>query len=657
MIENIIQMGGIILESTGFLDAMINEVEPLTKKDEQRYICKFMFDTSKKEVNFGLNEEISTDTAKRYSFVGTIGGPNTPQWCTTVKTPDYFLTETIPTLLKQDIPERYKSKVQNVLDTMFKDVEGTDGKYKYFLDVEKAGMGIKIEEIFDKLKKDDKNNEKKANKQVQKEARAVVSKIFYKYIKEKYGCKKELVGLNVLYIDGECISGADFYTDLLKKGLQPSEVSLEGVGKAKGSAKKNTKGNCGICGSEEDVDSDLKKAKIKYYITDKINFASNIDKKYFYRNFGLCSRCYRELQTGEVYVKDHLKTRLSQFDVYLLPHFIFETHIDKHQLDNCSEKLKKAVGRICSFDEIIAFRDDLYNVNVFDDPYLVDFIFFEASNQATKIKKVIKDLEPSVFDEIKMNLAIVNDNYRKYYEKYGFDMKSFFYLLPSIKGSDGKYSARFKQLLEWYGAIFTGRRIDVKSIVENSINRARQKIVEKEEFDMMDTIIKANMAISFLELSGCIKKSSMRGGVNMAVDLKPEIRGFIEKADYDDERTGLFLLGVLIAKIAYAQYKRNDKKPILNKLNYWGMDRMKVISLSNEIFNKLRQEKILQYNEQLYGECMKLIGQSPLNLPKKEMLFYILTGYSVATTCNIKEAQESKKMADSKKQEGSNNND
>jgi CRISPR-associated protein Csh1 len=87
------------------------------------------------------------------------------------------------------------------------------------------------------------------------------------------------------------------------------------------------------------------------------------------------------------------------------------------------------------------------------------------------------------------------------------------------------------------------------------------------------------------------------------------------------------------------------------------MDRMKVISLSNEIFNKLRQEKILQYNEQLYGECMKLIGQSPLNLPKKEMLFYILTGYSVATTCNIKEAQESKKMADSKKQEGSNNND
>jgi len=92
---------------------MINEVEPLTKKDEQRYICKFMFDTSKKEVNFDLNEEISTDTAKRYSFVGTIGGPNTPQWCTTVKTPDYFLTETIPTLLKQDIPERYKSKVQN----------------------------------------------------------------------------------------------------------------------------------------------------------------------------------------------------------------------------------------------------------------------------------------------------------------------------------------------------------------------------------------------------------------------------------------------------------------------------------------------------------------------------------------------------------------
>lgn len=642
LIENIIQLGGIILGSTGFLDAMISKVEPLTKKGEQKYVCKFMFDTSRQEITFDLNEEISNDTAKKYLFVGTIGGPNAPQWCTTVKTPDYFLTETIPTLLKQDIPIEYKAKIQKVLNTMFTNVEGTDGKYKYFLNIEKAGLNEKIEIVFSKLRE----NDKKTNKQVQKEARSKVGNIFYNHIKEKYGCKKDLVGLCVLFIDGECISSTDFYIDLLKKGLKSGNESMNNPYKKK-STDKISKGNCGICGSDENVDYELKKSKIKYYITDKINFASDIDQKNFYRNFNLCSKCYQKLQTGEVYVKDYLKTRLSQFDIYLLPHFIFKTHMDKQQLDNCSENLKSAVGRISSFDEIIAFRDKLYNINVLDDPYLIDFVFFEASNQATKIKKVIKDLEPSVFDDIQMNLASVNDDYRMYYGKYGFDMRSFFYLLPSIKGSDGKYSAKFKQLLEWYVAIFTGRSIDVKSIIENSINRARQMIVKNEEFDMMDTIIKANMAINFLELSGCIKKYSRRGGCEIVIELKSELRDFIEKAGYDDEKTGLFLLGTLIAEIAYAQYKRNEKKPILNKLNYWGMDRTKVISLTNEVFNKLKQEKILNFNEQLYGECIKLIGKSHLNLPKKEMLFYILTGYSITTTCNIKEAKASKKLSDS----------
>jgi CRISPR-associated protein Csh1 len=642
LIENIIQLGDIILGSAGFLDAMISKVEPLTRKGEQRYVCKFMFDTSKQEIAFDLNEEISNDTSKKYMFVGTIGGPNSPQWCTTVKTPDYFLTETIPTLLKQDIPEEYRTKIQNVLDTMYTNVEGTEGKYKYFLNIEKAGMGEKIEDVFEKLRDDSK----KTNKQVQKSARSEVSKIFYNYIKEKYGYKKDLIGLCVLYIDGECISTSGFYIDLLESSLQSGKGSTDGPPKKKSPAR-SFKSSCRLCGSCEDVDFKLKKSKIKYYITDKINFASDIDEKNFYRNFSLCSQCYQKLQTGEVYVKDYLKTRLSQFDIYLLPHFIFKTHMNKQQLDECSEMLKRAVGRICSFDEIIEFRDKLYNINVYDDPYLIDFVFFEASNQATKIKKVIKDLEPSVFDDIQMNLVTVNDGYKAYYGKYGFDMRSFFYLLPSIKGNDGKYSARLKQLLEWYVAIFTGRSIDVKSIIENSINRARQMVVKNEEFDMMDTIIKANMAIYFLELSGCIKKQSRRGGCEIVIDLKPEIKDFIEKAGYDEEKTGLFLLGALIAEIAYAQYKSDEKKPILNKINYWGMDRTKVISLANEVFNKLRQEKILHFSEKLYGECMRLIGKSALNLPKKEMLFYILTGYSVTTTCNIKEAQASKKLSDS----------
>lgn len=646
MLENIVQLGDIILKSSSFLDGMISEVEPLTKKGEQRYVCKFMFDTSKEELSFDLNEEISTDTTKKYRFVGSVGGPNTAQWCTTVKTVESFLTETIPTLLNQEIPLQLKGKLQTILDNTFIHIEGTDGKYKYFLNTQKTRMGQSIEQIFNELKKKDKV---KTNKEVQKKVRAETGRIIDAYIKDKYGVKKDLIGLYVLIIDGECISCKDYYADMLEKAIRPTTEDVEGSRKAGALRNKSAQGKCGLCGSDEEIDFNLVKAKIKYYITDKISFASNVNKKLFYRNFGLCAPCYQKLQAGEVYVKNNLKTRLSHFDVYVIPHLIIETHMDKQRLDRCAEKLKTAVRRMCSFDEVISFRDEIFNINIEDDPYLVDFVFFEASNQATKIKKVIKDLQPSIFDDIQNNLNEVNDEFKNYYGKYRFNMESFFHLIPSIKGSSGKYSARYKQLLEWYSAIFTGRNVEIRSIVENSTNKARQLMVKDEEIDVINTIIKANMAIAFLRKSRCIRKNIVKEVEGMMIELKSGVESFLEKAGYDDEKTGLFLLGSLLAEIAYAQYKRNDKKTILNKLNYWGMDKMKVISLANEVFNKLRQEKILQYNEQLYGECMRLIGQSPLNLPKKEMLFYILTGYSVTTMCNIKEAQENKNQNQNEK--------
>lgn len=652
MIENIVQLGDIILKNTDFLDAMIKTVDPFTRKGEKKFVCKFMFNSHTQELTFDLNEEISTDTAKKYMFVGTIGGPNSPQWCTTVKTPDYFLTETIPTLLRQELPEEIMRKIESVMDTMYIHMEGTDGKYKYFLNTEKTGMGKDLDEIFSELKNSNPN-EVKTNKQVQKEARTKVGNLFNNFIKERYSCKKDLIGLCVLYIDDVCISCTDFYKKLLKKELQSSGGGSKKPDRKKNSQKMERDYYCSLCRSMDNINFKLTKVKIKYYITDKISFASDINKKNFYRSFGLCKSCYKKLQSGEVYVKDFLKTNISIFDVYIIPHFIFQSHLDKTQLDDCSEKIRKKIKRLNNFTEIMSFRDELYNANIDDDPYLIDFVFFEASNQATKIKKVIKDLEPSVFDEMQKGLSDVNKQYQGYYGKFGFDLQCFFHLIPSIKGKGGKYSARLKQLIEWYSAIFSGRSINEKSIVENSIARARQFIVKNEEFEMINTIIKTNMAISFLMIIGCVKKNTEKGGDFMTIELKPEIRNFIERAGYDDEKTGLFLLGTLISEIAYAQYKRNEKKPILNKLNYWGMDRTKIISLSNEIFNKLKQEKILPYNERLYGECMKLIGQSSLTMPKKEMLFLILTGYSISTTCNIKEAQENKKAANLKKLEGS----
>lgn len=84
------------------------------------------------------------------------------------------------------------------------------------------------------------------------------------------------------------------------------------------------------------------------------------------------------------------------------------------------------------------------------------------------------------------------------------------------------------------------------------------------------------------------------------------------------QRQLLFLLGVLIGEIGAKQYlatkdRQDDSaghKPILNKINYNGIDKPKLIRLCNDVHNKLRQEKILPYTEMIFCRDEEAFGQA-----------------------------------------------
>ena len=74
---------------------------------------------------------------------------------------------------------------------------------------------------------------------------------------------------------------------------------------------------------------------------------------------------------------------------------------------------------------------------------------------------------------------------------------------------------------------------------------------------------------------------------------------------YNEQQTSLFLLGVLIGvPLEVKQSKRQREKeqegtykPILNKVNFNGMDKYRIMKLSDIRFPELRREKIQQYYE------------------------------------------------------------
>ncbi len=112
-----------------------------------------------------------------------------------------------------------------------------------------------------------------------------------------------------------------------------------------------------------------------------------------------------------------------------------------------------------------------------------------------------------------------------------------------------------------------------------------------------------------------------------------ELAKFIKFLGLDRAKAALFLLGVLVAEIGCEQAKKGDnRKAVLNKLKYPGMDRYDVVDLANYIPFGLRHYRIFGDYETLYSAAKRLLdmGIEDLGTPE-ENLFYILSGYAYQT--------------------------
>jgi CRISPR-associated protein Csh1 len=109
---------------------------------------------------------------------------------------------------------------------------------------------------------------------------------------------------------------------------------------------------------------------------------------------------------------------------------------------------------------------------------------------------------------------------------------------------------------------------------------------------------------------------------------------WLKSMGYNEYNTALFLLGYIIAQIGNAQYKKGDeKKSILDKIDFKGMKKERILLLACELLQSLRNYKILNYNESYYYKMMELLNKAGKEIDKDpiENLFYILSGYAYGT--------------------------
>lgn len=629
---------GEVLKSDDLILNFIEELQP-TRRNKQLNVLKFNFLLAEDRLEINVNEEMDSNTAKKYTFVGSADGSNSPQWYVSSTSSNYHLTETFYNLSNIDLGVELNEKIQQILEKFYVDFGNQlKPKYRYALDLNKCKI---IDETMEDLFKE-VNAEIDDEKDLGKKLLEITKTKFEEYLKEEKGIEPREIGLYTILIDGEPLSNFREYQDAVIESKKP---------KSKG--KKGNHGVCSICGTTENISHDMTKMKIKYYTTNQLIFASGISKSNYYKNMQMCIDCMFKYLAGENYVMNRLRSRLAAFDVYIIPQFIYGQPLDENDLNIATNRIVNSFNSVKTYDGIEGLRDEIagaLDLRGESSYFLLNFMFFKRSQKATKIQRLIKDVDPSIFEKIRVSSEKAMKGFQEVLEqKYrgAITLTTIYYMTP-IRLSRGE-AVEYRDVLETYDAILTGKRLNKKHLIRNLIECIKIIRLSKDSYNIdpkKETlefyVIRANMYIKFLEYMGCLREGE---GLDVSeLKVKDNIKNYIEQIGYNEQETAMFLLGYLIGQIGNVQYKKTEEgnKPILNKLNFNGLDKQKIIRLTKDVFNKLNQEKIRQYNEVIFFEMKRLLDANIDNwkLNKDESLFYVLSGYSFATTIPMLKEKE-----------------
>lgn len=608
-------------------------------KDKQQYlvIINLNNDSNKIEIS---TKEISSETSDKYLWIGNADGPASPQWYFSTTNSEYILSQTLPNLIdKLDKKSQLREKLLKTKNNFYYDLgeqKKSKSRYQFVMDLQ---LLDKKSKSIEKIKDENRGDVKKIIKEL--------NKIVLDYIKASKELSKNEIGLFHLTIDGESITGFEEYQSLVIK--EKLDILFE----------KSPEGICHVCGEKRKLTDNTSRMEFKYYITDKKGFASNFEND-FYKNMGICKECYKHLLTGEIYSKDNLKERIGGLTFYTLPSFLFSKSLKKDDLDRWISDIKASVGPTIKLENIDRMEKNvtrkLTKDKDIDNSYILNFLFYEKkpASQEFKVLKLIKAVPPSRIKEMLRASRRVKDFGESILGEsrlWEIDLNRIYYLTPIRSGKNG--IVEYRDLLELYDSIFTGKPISYNQLINKYVELIR--VYKFEKFDSYNinkpngieglkyVPLQLNLMMKYLR-----KLNTLKGGKIMeveALNLDIRIKEFIKKMEYEEEQSALFLLGYLIGEVGNAQRNAElSSEPILNKLNYQGMTTIKIDRLILEMTEKLKQYKtiinkegekskkvhLLYVNNSIYAACNQLWLSNRKNwgLSNQENVLYILSGYS-----------------------------
>ena len=670
MIEGVRTIGEAVLQKNpSIVEALIQEEEVPEKQKRYVVFLNLKLDPPALEVTA---KELDQEVLAKVLWVGNAKGSNSPQDRLTTDHVLYLTSQTIPNLLAALGEGELRQKLNELHQALYLDLGNKEEvfpqgggekqykRYRWMWNLPKLRLDS-LELIEDKEEREELEKlcqqhkfltkpflqEYARHKGTAKAAVELVGSIVEAWVLKELGLRRREVTLYTLQVNGELLVQNPDYKAYIERAVVGEAFEVEDA----------SEGTCHLCGQQALVTADTTPFKLlKFYITDKPGFASGLRDKGFLRNYALCRECYRSLLAGERFVDDQLSTQWARSTVYIVPVFHLPTiRPNAATLDRWAEYLKKRIAATQKLEQWKEFQGALERYQEFDNAkasFVLNLLFATKAQSAVKIDKLIQDVPPSRLDQLDQVRNDIYDLAKRHFGELGewdLSLGRMFYLLPLRLSGRKVQTAPY---LEFLDALLMSRHFKASLLIPQFLETARihhfehydtyvqerskGKSTEERLTDrpLIVFLIQSQLLLRYLKGLGQLE--GFKGGELMDIEceaLEEPLRSYLEELGLDRGRKGLFLLGYLIGRIGSTPEQRESGKPILNKINFQGMDQGKVMRLANEVYEKLRQYKIAEYNEAIYAAMKALLDHEQergLKSPQ-ENTYWLLSGYAYAT--------------------------
>ena len=632
MIKTIYKLGSYYLkEHPSFLEGLAVPVG--MSENSEQYLVVIDLDTTNKRVNL-TPFQMSSTTYKKYRYIGAADGAASPQWYGTVRNVSYLLSQTIPNLL-----ERW-----NKNDSFYKDLE--EAKSIFFEDLGIKKSSEKRYQFIFNPKFIGANRTEQDNKDALKE----VVKLFENYLQNEMQINPKDVLLYSLSINGNLIVTLSEYERLV---LQE-----------KFNVFSNKKGICAVTNQEDYITGETTKLKFNYYINDKISFASNLDKKNYVKNMALGKEAYKNILVGESFILRNFNTRFNTIPCLIIPEFLFDFYEQEDiPFDDFSVHIMNLVYTIQTLDELEELEKDVLDYienSGIENHVSLNFLFYTKAQAAMKVNKFLSNVPLNHLKFLRNKMYEMKNFGNKHFGKGNWSMglNQLYFMIPMKE--ERNESVEKRKILLLYESLLMNKALSYEWLIHQFLHLAKihmykqyntYQIRESRQFSndgqLVFDILRTQLLLKMLTDLHLVRK-----GGKLALDYQLEDKVYVDymkEMKFNESQSALFLLGILIARVGAAQVKKQQEaakagsgsgrldtsnKPILNKINFQGMNKKRLQMLSTDVFEKLRQTKQLNpTNELIYAEHKRLFDQTVSNwkLSDRENVYYLLSGYAFGT--------------------------